>query len=129
MVSSFASPWLLRSFAIGSWTDIAGCSIALTSGTYLGLATIQARNNGSTGTCGVKMYYGTTDLVSAEAAISSSFANLVFSLHCVFVVSGAQTLKIAGREDAGTMVAKRYGDYDMGAANIPGTYLSVVKIA
>lgn len=117
-------------FSTSGWTDVSGCSLTLAAGTWLLLANIQLRNNGGgTSTGGCKIYYGSTDIIAGEYSIPNGF-NAVFTLQATVVLSGTQTVKLAGRGQSGsTFQAKQFGDYDLGAASISGTNFSAIKIA
>jgi hypothetical protein len=109
----------------GSWTDIAGCSISLAAGTWFITAYGTFTNTGVTNSAQFKIYYGSTDLAGAHVSLNGGY-NFSFPIQVIAVLGSTQTVKFAGKDDAGQVF--QIFQFLTGTT-IPGTAITAIKIA
>lgn len=112
--------------ALGAgYTDITGCSLSLTAGTWLVIASASVQMAaGSTDSQFVKIY-NSTDAVdySGTKVTSPSGFNRDQTIQAVITLAGTKTITFAGRRQSVAATALRYSD-----GTIPGTYIHAISL-
>lgn len=107
------------------YTDITGCSVSLTAGTWWISAVALVVDSGTAANALVKIY-NFTDTVDYDASLQSITAGFGCSIpvQSLVTLAGTKTIRLAAKKSGGTMTATRYAE-----TTILNTYIRAMKIA
>lgn len=108
-------------------TDITGCSVSLTAGTWLIIAVANIVNIGATNTAYLRLYNftDTVDLTAEAVSLTGGGFVTEITMSKVLTVAATKTIRMSGKQPSGGT----FQVYQFGDGTIPGTYINAIKIA